>query len=138
MQNRRLWTAGSKTKKLRGLSKKNRGGLELFLHCSGLRVYFKGVQGVFSKMASAKGYLQIWSIGSRSEASRLFGSGSNLERRSQIKRLGPNWAQGRRRFVAGELFRGGVRWGVTGLRRFQPSGGRFDPCLIRAWSARYA
>ena len=50
---------GSKTGKLRGLNAKNRADLELFLNCSGLRVDFKEVQGLFSKTAMANRYAQI-------------------------------------------------------------------------------
>ena len=67
MQKDRGWTADPKTVKLRGFCERFWADLELFLNWIGLRVDFKEVQGLFSKMARAKGYLQISSIGSRSE-----------------------------------------------------------------------
>ena len=46
------WMAGTKTGKVGGLNIKNRTGMQLLLNCRGLRVDFKGVQGLFTKKAS--------------------------------------------------------------------------------------
>ena len=59
MQNRWVWTAGSKLGKSRGLNIKNWAFLKLLLNVDRLRVDFKGMEGLFSKMARAKGYTQI-------------------------------------------------------------------------------
>ena len=59
MQNDRGWTAGPILKKVRGLNIKNKTVLQLFLNCSGLRVESRKVQGLFNKIARAKGYARI-------------------------------------------------------------------------------
>ena len=55
MQNQRVWTAGSKLGKSKGLNIKNWAFLELFLKAHGLRVDFGKGQGLFNKIARAKG-----------------------------------------------------------------------------------
>ena len=69
MPNYRAWTAGTKTRKVRGLKAKNWAWLELFLSRLGRRVYFKQAGGLFSKRAGMKRYLRISAVGSRSEGS---------------------------------------------------------------------
>ena len=49
------WTAGSKLGKFMVLSVKNWAFLELLLNVDRLRVDFKGMEGLFSKMSRAKG-----------------------------------------------------------------------------------
>ena len=51
MQNRRVWTAGSKLGKSRVLNNKNWAFLELFLKAHGPRVDFKKAGGLFNKMS---------------------------------------------------------------------------------------
>jgi len=59
VQKDRGWTADLKTTKLREVGARNWADLELFLNWTGLRVDFKETQGLFSKTARPKGYLQI-------------------------------------------------------------------------------
>ena len=49
------WTAGSKSKKVRGLNVKNWAWLEIFLHSHGLRVDTAKDQGLFRKIARRRG-----------------------------------------------------------------------------------
>ena len=53
------WTAGSKTRKLRGFSARNWAKLELFLNRHGLRVDSEKTQGLFSKSARLNRYARI-------------------------------------------------------------------------------
>ena len=55
MQNRWLWTVGSKFKKLRGLLAKIWAKLQILLNTPGLRVIFKEVGGLFSKNPGRNG-----------------------------------------------------------------------------------
>ena len=125
MQNRRLWTAGSKTKKLSGLSIKNRGGLELFLHCSGLRVISKESRESLAKWPVRRGIFRsgpldrdlraqdcldrdlISSVGLRSNGSDLTGAGAAAICR---RRVIPRWrAVGSRRSTPFPALRGSFR-----------------------------
>ena len=97
MQNRRGWTAGSISGKLRALNVKTRASLELLLNCLGLRVDFKETQGLFNKSARANGYVWIWTVGSGSGGSDLIGSGSYQGRWFRSQRIGSVPARGRQR-----------------------------------------
>ena len=55
MQNCRLWTAGSISRKLRGVRAKIWAELEIVLNYKGVRVDFGKGQGLFSKTASRRG-----------------------------------------------------------------------------------
>src|SRR6185503_15900118 len=50
-------SAGSISKKLRGINIKNRAWIEILLHCIGVRVYFSKTQGAFCKTADADRFL---------------------------------------------------------------------------------
>jgi hypothetical protein len=50
-------SAGSISKKLRGLNIKSRAWIEILLHCIGVRVYFSITQGAFGKIANADYFL---------------------------------------------------------------------------------
>ena len=76
--------AGSIFKKLRGLLAKFWTKLQLFLKRDGLRVDIKKDGGFFNKKSRPKWYLQIGTVGSRSNGSGRLGSRSNLGRRSWI------------------------------------------------------
>ena len=67
------WTAGSKTRKLRGFGARNWAKLELFLNTDGLRVDTAKAQGLFRKITRPKGYLQISAVGSCSSGLDLIG-----------------------------------------------------------------
>ena len=92
---------GSKTRKLRGLNAKNRADPELFLNCSGSRVNFRKVQGLFNKKGRLKRYLRMRAVRSGSGGSGLIQSRSNLVRWLRIGRPGPNWRGTRRRCITG-------------------------------------
>ena len=59
MQKHKAWTAGAKSRKVRGLSAKIRASLQLFFKRAGLRVDNPKEQGLFNIFARPKGYLQI-------------------------------------------------------------------------------
>ena len=61
--------AGSILGKFRGFRVKFWAEKELFLNTAGLRVEYGKVEGLFNKMARAKGYGWISAVGSRSEGS---------------------------------------------------------------------
>ena len=67
MQKVKCWTAGSNSRKLRGLRVKFWTKKEIFLNRLGVRVESERPQGLFSKKARAKGYAPIWIVRSGSE-----------------------------------------------------------------------
>ena len=74
MQNRRLWTAGSISRKRGGVCARFWAKLELFLNKGGPRVESQKAQGLFSKNARLKRYAQISAVGSRSGGSARRGT----------------------------------------------------------------
>ena len=76
-------SAGSISKKLRGLNIKNRAWIEILLHCIGVRVYFSKTQGAFCKTADADRFL-----GSLTSARSELGRWSAIGRSRAVGRAG--------------------------------------------------
>ena len=62
MQKLQLWTAGSISKKARGLSVKNGTYLEILLNGTGLRVESRKTKGLFSKSSGRTGMHDSWPL----------------------------------------------------------------------------
>jgi hypothetical protein len=61
--------------------------MEFLLNRGGLRVDSQETQGLFNKIARLKGYLLIWTVGSRSDDSDTFQFGW-----SDLNSGGPGWS----------------------------------------------
>ena len=83
MQNRRVWIAGSKLGKFRGLIAKNRAKLEILWNYMDCGLISKKPRDSFAKMLGLKRCLLIWAVG--------FGSGGPESDRARAE-AGPRWS----------------------------------------------
>jgi len=126
VQNQRAWTAGTISRKFRGLRAKNRTWLELFLNAQGLRVEYEETEGLFSKKSSADRFLS-WltpgrtDLGRRIPIRRLSGGGREGPRR----RGSP--ACGARGGAPPDFTEIGARGSIRGAAR---SGRTISACLV--------